>query len=473
MKACKSGFLSGVAAGSATLLTAVLVAAAPQQTLMHTNQILLGAEFSETSGYGDFPLSLAFDGTNAYLGGINNSAVSPGTVGVVKVLGVTGATPTTSLLTNTLVASPEGRGLDALTYDASTDSLFMIHDSGSAATGFISRRSAVDGTEDWTITSPLGQRPMAGAIDPIGDVGSPVLAFLAQNNGRRLGLKVSDGSVLYDGSGGINPGGIILGEKNGTTDFGTAWRALAFDSAGNIAVTEQDFFGYGVRVTNNQWQSLDATADRISKSVERNNPLNFVAQGVAILEGLGPDGADLLAFTGRSMTQTTDLNGNATSVADTNVHLRNLDGSTTGLSQIALTGSEDGIAVDWQNTAKNIAFGIDPSGIPTLLVLDLIERRLDVYQVLPTLLTGDLDGDGFVGITDLNIVLSAWNQNVIPGDLLAGDPSGDGFVGIEDLNTILGNWNAGTPPAADATVPEPASLTLLGLGGLAMLRRKH
>ena len=85
-------------------------------------------------------------------------------------------------------------------------------------------------------------------------------------------------------------------------------------------------------------------------------------------------------------------------------------------------------------------------------------------------LVGDLDGDGFVGINDLNIVLGAWNQNVPPANPLA-DPSGDGFVGIDDLNTVLGNWNAGTPPAAGA-VPEPATLSLLALGGVAMMRRR-
>jgi hypothetical protein len=85
-------------------------------------------------------------------------------------------------------------------------------------------------------------------------------------------------------------------------------------------------------------------------------------------------------------------------------------------------------------------------------------------------LDGDLDGDGFVGITDLNIVLGDWNLNVPPANPLA-DPSGDNFVGIEDLNTVLGNWNAGTPPAA-AAVPEPASMVLLGLGASVLLRRR-
>jgi Glycoside Hydrolase Family 113 len=90
---------------------------------------------------------------------------------------------------------------------------------------------------------------------------------------------------------------------------------------------------------------------------------------------------------------------------------------------------------------------------------------IDNFRVVELLgdLAGDLDGDGFVGIADLNVVLGAWNQSVTPGDMA--DPSGDGFVGIEDLNEVLGNWNAGTPP--EIAVPEPGALA--SLIGLAML----
>ena len=67
--------------------------------------------------------------------------------------------------------------------------------------------------------------------------------------------------------------------------------------------------------------------------------------------------------------------------------------------------------------------------------------------IIPTVLEGDLNGDGFVGLDDLDIVLANWNQNVTAGDMSLGDISGDGFVGLDDLDVILNNWNAGTPPS--------------------------
>jgi PEP-CTERM motif len=110
----------------------------------------------------------------------------------------------------------------------------------------------------------------------------------------------------------------------------------------------------------------------------------------------------------------------------------------------------------------------------TLGLLDLNDFAGDQYFIVdPTAIFGDLDGDGFVGIGDLGMVLSNWNQSVTPDNWLTGDPSGDGFVGIEDLNTVLGNWNAGTPPSTGGTVPEPASLVLVGLGAGALMRRSR
>lgn len=72
-------------------------------------------------------------------------------------------------------------------------------------------------------------------------------------------------------------------------------------------------------------------------------------------------------------------------------------------------------------------------------------------------LLGDLNADNLVGIDDLNIVLSHWNQSVTAADLLSGDATGDGFVGIDDLNAVLSNWNAIAPPAQASAVTSAVS----------------
>ena len=81
-------------------------------------------------------------------------------------------------------------------------------------------------------------------------------------------------------------------------------------------------------------------------------------------------------------------------------------------------------------------------------------------------LDGDLNGDGFVGSADLDIVRSNWGASVTAGDLTAGDPSGDGSVGSADLDIVRANWGAG----AAAAVPEPSLLTLV-IGVLLVVRR--
>ena len=79
-------------------------------------------------------------------------------------------------------------------------------------------------------------------------------------------------------------------------------------------------------------------------------------------------------------------------------------------------------------------------------------------------IAGDLNGDGFVGLADLDIILGHWNAAVTAGDLLAGDPTGDGFVGLGDLDIVLGNWNAGHPADDNREHPRAGECAADGTG---------
>ena len=94
----------------------------------------------------------------------------------------------------------------------------------------------------------------------------------------------------------------------------------------------------------------------------------------------------------------------------------------------------------------------------------------------PWPILGDIDGDGFVGIGDLNFLLARWNASVPVGDHSQGDiaGNGDGFIGIDDLNVLLSNWNTGTPPAdaIGSMVPEPGTALLTLLACPLLMRRR-
>ncbi len=167
----------------------------------------------------------------------------------------------------------------------------------------------------------------------------------------------------------------------------------------------------------------------------------------------------LIHWDGSSATTYTPANSAMLEMAVVDIAIRESDGlvavATSQQSTLPYTGgvalfdpaANEWVAYDYGSSfLPHYAIGdlqFDADGHLWIGVLNYGTVQVFVGDEAAEPVTGDLNGDGLVGVTDLLLLLGAWgncaNDGACPADI-APAPGGDGKVNVSDLLLLLANW---------------------------------
>ena len=122
--------------------------------------------------------------------------------------------------------------------------------------------------------------------------------------------------------------------------------------------------------------------------------------------------------------------------------------------------------VDGTNGATTLTATLNLPGLGALLG-NLSTDGTDIFlNITAVPIGGDADADGDVDLSDLSAMATNWQT----GSCMRWDDGnfdGDYDVDLSDLSILATNWQAGV-----ASVPEPATISFLAIGAIALLRRR-
>jgi len=285
---------------------------------------------------------------------------------------------------------------------------------------------------------------------------------------RGAGTTVLGGTMTSDRQTIVEAGTLLVNgdyTNAGSKSFGSGYQGLG-DTLGHFYVMDGATFGGDGNIagrTNGGSNVRDATLVNVLDG-------GTLAPGSSI-GALTLDGVEMLDNPGDGQVQILALQSGAELDID-------VAGDGSSADQIALWGYADGRLALNDNLVNLSLVGAETPGQYTI---DLFTFFSDAGStpVAHGLVDGLVVGSLGAGINAASISFADANTIQLTYEIgmamIPGDANGDGQVTGADLSILDANFGAGVSNAISASiaVPEPASMALIGLGGLVLLRRRH